>query len=175
MEENTLMSFPNLEKVLEDFAERARDQYKGLLVNKDMIASGDLYNSVECLVDQNGTTYEVKLELEHYWKFIEEGIRPAGKYKNAGWKIYPFILEWIKIKPVLPRPMANGKLPSEKSLAYLITRSIKEHGIKPKPILQESTLDALRIFETQIRDALAEDCGMILQKMAVSILGVKDL
>jgi hypothetical protein len=33
----------------------------------------------------------------------------------------------------------------------------------------------LQLFERQIRDALAEDCRMILQKMAVSVLGVKDL
>ena len=175
MEANALVSFPNLERVLEEFAERARDQYKGLLVQRKKIASGDLYNSVECLVDQNGSTYEVKLELEHYWKFIEEGIAPAGKYKNAGWKIYPFILDWIKVKPVIPRPMANGKLPSEKSLAYLITRSIKEHGIKPVPIQREATQDALKIFESKIRDAIAEDCGLILQKMAISVLGVKEL
>lgn len=175
MEADALISFPNLQAVLEDFAERAKNQYQGMLVNKDKVASGDLYNSVSCMVEQNGTTYEVSLELEHYWKFIEEGIKPAGKYKNAGWKIYPFILEWIKVKPVIPRPMANGKLPSEKSLAYLITRSIKEHGIKPQPILQEATRDALKIFERQIREALAEDCGMILQKMAISVLGVKEL
>lgn len=175
MEADTLISFPNLQAVLEDFAERAKDQYQGLLVRKDKVASGDLYNSISCMVEQNGTTYEVSLNLEHYWKFIEEGIKPAGKYKNAGWKIYPFILEWIKVKPVIPRPMANGKLPSEKSLAYLITRSIKEHGIKPQPILHESTTDALKIFEKQIRNALAEDCGLILQKMAISVLGVKEL
>ena len=175
MEADTLISFPHLQAVLEDFAERAKDQYQGLLVNKNKVASGDLYNSIGCLVEQNGTTYEVSLELEHYWKFIEEGIKPAGKYKNAGWKIYPFILEWIKVKPVIPRPMANGKLPSEKSLAYLITRSIKEHGIKPQPILHEATADALKIFERKIREALEQDCGLILQKMAVSVLGVKDL
>jgi hypothetical protein len=113
--------------------------------------------------------------MEHYWKFIEGGIQPAGKYKNAGWKIYPFILEWIKVKPVIPRPMANGKLPSEKSLAYLITRSIKENGIKPVPILKEATHDALKIFEDKIREALAQDCGMLLERMAISVLGVKEL
>jgi hypothetical protein len=175
MEADALISFPNLQAVLEDFANKAKDKYKQQLVDKDKNASKKLYNSVSCMVEQNGTTYEVSLELEHYWKFIEEGIRPAGKYKNAGWKIYPFILEWIKVKPVIPRPMANGKLPSEKSLAYLITRSIKEHGIKPQPILHEATMDALKDFEKKIREALAEDCGMILQKMAISVLGVKEL
>lgn len=175
MEENTLIEFPNLERVLEEFAERARDQYKGLLIGKNAVASGSLYNTVECMIERNGSVYEVSLELEHYWKFLERGISPAGEYKNPGWKIYPFILKWIRIKPVIPRPMANGKLPSEKSLAYLISRSIKEHGIKPKPMLKEATDDTLKIFEDQIKEALAKDSENIVKKLFVTEIGIQPM
>lgn len=162
MEENTLIAFPTLEKVLVDFAERAKNQYQALLADRDKVASGKLYNSITCHVQRDEAIFEVSLELEEYWKYIEEGIAPAGKYKNPGWKAYPFILNWIKIKPVIPKPMANGKLPSEKSLAFLITRSIKDKGIKPVPLLDEAVTDVLDVFKSDIINAFAADCGAML-------------
>ena len=61
------------------------------------------------------------------------------------------------MKPVLPRPMSNGKLPTEKQLAFLISRKIATVGIEPKPMLKK-TLDQLNGYYIEmIKDAIAED------------------
>jgi hypothetical protein len=44
--------------------------------------------------------------LPEYWKYVEDG-RKSGKYPPL-----ETIKKWIEVKPVLPRPLANGKLPT---------------------------------------------------------------
>ena len=69
-----------------------------------------------------GGTYKIYLILQDYWKYVEYGRKP-GTFPNVG-----KIQEWIKIKPVIPRPLTNGIVPTEKQLSFLIGRSIKEKG-----------------------------------------------
>lgn len=53
--------------------------------------------------------------------------------------------------------MANGKLPTQKQLAFLISRKIATEGIDPKPMLKK-TLDQLNGFYLEmIKDAISED------------------
>ena len=43
------------------------------------------------------------------------------------------IQDWIKAKKILPRPDRDGKIPTIKTLAFLIARAIGKHGtIKDK-------------------------------------------
>lgn len=67
------------------------------------------------------------------------------------------IEKWIEVKPVLPRPMANGKLPTNKQLAYLIARKISIDGIAPRPLLQQSVDEVWRSMQEFIAEALAKD------------------
>ena len=61
--------------------------------------------------------------MAYYWKYIEYGRRP-GKFPPPN-----KILDWVKIKPVIPRPV-NGIKPTEKQLAFLISRKIARDGIE---------------------------------------------
>ena len=45
------------------------------------------------------------------------------------------------MKPVLPRPGRNGKLPSTEQLAYLIGRKISKVGTKPTKIIDRTIND----------------------------------
>ena len=136
--------FENVMDVLNDFG-------KFLVEENDVNASDELYNSITYKVEQGRNTFEVKLELADYWKYVENG-RKAGK-----WPPISAIQKWIEIKPVLPRPMDNGKLPTTQQLAFLIARKIGLEGIKPRPLLQQSVDEVWRVFEEYIAEAFAKD------------------
>lgn len=69
------------------------------------------------------------------------------------------IQKWIEVKPVIPRPNANGKLPTTRQLAYIIAKSIGANGIAPKPILATNIEQINDVFLPLIESAIAEDIG----------------
>lgn len=148
--------FENTIKVLNKFGELLVKEYKQSLVDNNVNTSKKtLYNSVTYLVENNNNTFEVKIELEDYWKYVEYG-RKAGKFP-------PFnaIKEWIQIKPIIPRPY-NGKLPTLNQLTYLIQRKIGLDGIKPKNLLSNSIDDIFDEMSIELENAVIEDCSHII-------------
>lgn len=144
-------NFPNLTNVLNDFGRFLVDEYKDNLILNDKNASNDLYNSINYSIKKGNKEFNVLLELNHYWKYIENG-RKAGKMPPIS-----KIEEWIKVKPVLPRPNSNGTLPTTKQLAYLIARKIGLEGIKPQPLLQQSLDDVMGVMIEFIEEAIYKD------------------
>lgn len=123
-----MLEFKNVRSVLNDFGKFLVEEYKDALILNDVNASNTLYNSVTYLVEDGNNSFEVKLSLEHYWKYVENGRKP-GK-----WPPISAIQKWIEIKPVLPRPITL-KNPKE-SMIYAIRNSIinKSGGKKKPPI-----------------------------------------
>ena len=144
--------FENLTSVLNDFGKFLVEEYKDNLILEDVNASDNLYNSVTYMVERNDKTFEVKLSLADYWVYVEKGRRAGGKFPPVS-----AIERWIEVKPVLPKPMSNGKLPTNKQLAYLIGRKIAIEGISPKPLLQRSVDDVWNNMREFISEALAKD------------------
>ena len=150
MEENTLVRFDNLLKALEEYAIAIRNEYQDNLIRSDRIASGDLLNNVEFEVLQNGAAFKVNLLLAPYWKYLEEGTKPHFPPVDA-------LLKWIEVKPVLPRPDKNGKLPTPKQLAFLIGRKISEEGTQGTQDLQRTTMSINEQHRQKIIDAFRMD------------------
>lgn len=114
-------------KVVEQIAQTYREQ----ITRENSIASGELKAfKTECKME--GSFFEVIFELQHYWKYVENGRRAGAKFPPVD-----AIKKWIEIKPIVPRPI-NGKIPSTNQLAYLIGRKIARDGIKPKQLLKKS-------------------------------------
>lgn len=133
--------FENLIETLQEWGEIIAQQYKDTLNNEGITASGKLVESVKVEpIKINNGVYEVSLSLEDYWKSIEYG-RPPTKNSGNG-ELRRAILDWIRVKPVVPRPY-NGKLPTEEQLAYLISRKIHTLGYEGRQPLQR-TIDELR-------------------------------
>ena len=141
--------YQDLIQVLQDYAYEAKDIIKHELVNNDKVASGALLSSIETEVITGDGEYKVVLHAEDYLKYIEQGRQQGGKFPPID-----AIKEWIEIKPVLPRPFDNGKLPTTDQLAFLIARSIAENGIKPTPILSETVEELNAKYEPLINEAL---------------------
>jgi hypothetical protein len=109
-------------------------ELKNKLKANDSYASGDLVNSIKGVVKQNGKYIVISIQLEDYWKYIENGTKPHFPPVDA-------IKKWISVKPVLPRPLKSGKLPTDNQLAYLIGRKISKVGTKAKPFLKPTITD----------------------------------
>lgn len=145
-----LLRLDNVERVLQEYAVEFRNMYQDNLIRSDRIASGELLNSIEAHVEIQGTAYEVKLILADYWKYVEEDTRPHWPPKSA-------ILKWIQMKPVLPRPDANGKIPTPESLAYLISRKIARYGTQGSHDLQKTQQTMNRDIRQRLEEALTLD------------------
>lgn len=109
-------------------------ELKNKLTANGSNASGDLSNSLKGIVKQNGKYIVVSIQLNEYWKFIENGTKPH-------WPPLSEIRKWISVKPVLPRPTKSGKLPTANQLAFLIARKISKVGTKAKPFLSNTIKD----------------------------------
>ena len=146
-----LLSLPNVQRVLGEFAVALRNEYQDNLILHNRIASGDLLNSVEYVIDRDGYTYTVSLMLKDYWYYVENG-RKAGKMPPID-----NILNWIRVKPVLPRPNAEGKLPTPQQLAFLIARKIGEEGTEGTQDLRKATDTIWDTLEDRLYEAIDAD------------------
>lgn len=98
------------------------ERYKAAIAENR--ASGKLSDSAKVRVKMNGKYLEVIFTLQDYWKYIETGTKPH-------WPPVSAIEQWVRIKPIVPRPSKDGKIPSTKQMAYLISRKISKVGTKP--------------------------------------------
>ena len=151
METNAL-TFPNLEKAINDFVSDFVDTYKGLLIRDNKKATGDLIRSIKPIeIEFETNKYSGSISLAYYWKYIEYGRRAGGKFPPVN-----KILDWIKVKPVIPRPV-NGIKPTEKQLAFLISRKIARDGIEAGNQFKEA-LDLTWVKnKNKISDAISID------------------
>ena len=159
-----LINLTRVMETLEEYAQAVRNEYQDNLIRSDRIASGDLLNSIEYHIEQNGMEYEVKLELSKYWKYVEYGTAPHFPPMNK-------ILEWIMVKPVLPKPNEDGNLPTPKQLAYLISRKIAKNGTEGSNDLQDA-LDKINAeYSDKLVYALQEDLDTIMKVIVGGITG----
>ena len=150
MEENTLNEFPKVAEVLERYGAEFIELYKLNLVQSGRPASGKLAESLNYHVNLGTNVYAVDISLLEYWKYIENGTRPHFPPVSA-------IREWIRVKPVIPRPFENGKLPTESQLASLIARKISRVGTEGINDFQRANDEVFARMEMSLAEAVTED------------------
>lgn len=119
---------------IQDITNNFCNELKNRLAENKTNATGDLSNSIKGLVKYDGKYLTVSIRLNEYWRYIENGTKPHFPPIDA-------IKKWISVKPVLPRPLKNGKLPTTNQLAYLIGRKIAKKGTLPQPFLKPTLTD----------------------------------
>jgi hypothetical protein len=160
-----LIDLSELQKVLQDLANDIRDNYKEHLQHSDRytkkgVPSGysqRLIDSVKTQVVVGDNAYEVTMTLNDYWKYVEDDTRPHFPPVNK-------ILEWVQIKPV-PRPDANGRIPSQQSLAFLIGRAISKYGTKGSHDLEKVKEGVIPWYKEKIAIALGHDMENYIRKI----------
>ena len=150
MEENTLNEFPKVAEVLERYGAEFIELYKSNLVASGRPASGKLAESLSYHVDLGTNVYAVDISLLEYWKYIENGTRPHFPPVSA-------IRDWIRVKPVIPRPFENGKLPTESQLAFLIARKISRVGTEGTNDFERASKEIFDRMLMSLAEAVTED------------------
>lgn len=143
------MKWTNLEKVLEEYAIELRNKYQDNLINSDRLASGELLNSVEYIIEKDNISISVSLQLAEYWKYVEWDTKPH-------WPPVDKIKEWIRVKPILPDDRF-GKLPTPDQLAFLIGRKISEEGTEGSNDLHNAVDEINSLFLEKIEEAITMD------------------
>lgn len=161
MATDTLISFDNTRAVLLEYAEALQHAYLNKLIDNDHFATCGLAQSVKYEVQMYDRIISVNFELNKYWQWVEEGRKP-GKFPPIS-----SILQWVLDKPVIPRPDANGRIPSPKSLAFLIARKIANEGTKGTHDLEQSSEQILTQFQNSIQEAVMLDVGSYLRTIII--------
>lgn len=168
MASNTLISFENLQRVLEEFGMLVVEHYKQHLMVNGHLATEKLLTSVKLLPVKD---LEVSISLEEYWKRVEYDNKPHWAPPEA-------ILNWVKAKHILPSKDYDGKLPTQEQLAFLINRSIAGESPNQAQLknphggttgthdLEKSIEEVNAMFEVKIAEALAMD----VENMAYAVL-----
>ena len=114
---------PNsLQGVVDTFIKKIQNNLR----EKNLEASGRLIQSIQPLPVVTGEgVIKVSVELEDYWRQVEEGTKPLGFTKENRKKLQPKILRWIKEKPSLQSKVAANK---RVSLSYAIATNILKKG-----------------------------------------------
>lgn len=141
----------NFLTTLDEYAREAKELYKRKLTDKGINASYTLLNSVETTVKRNDDTFTVTINLEDYWYYVENG-RKAGRFPPID-----KILEWIRIKPVIPYTDSRGRLPTEEQLAFLIARKIANDGTEGRKVLFETVDELNRYYLPLLQKAMDDD------------------
>ena len=137
-------------EVLKEYAIELRNTLQDSYINDDRIATGDLLNSVEYIIEKDDRQIEVSLQFEEWWKYVEEDTKPHFPPPDA-------MLNYIKAKPILPKPDRNGKLPTPNQLAYLIGRKISEVGTTGTHNVRDTVRLINERYEEKIGQAISED------------------
>lgn len=133
------MRFENLQSELEKFGKFVIQQSRSNLTKKKKNVSSRLYKELSYDLKTSKNSFSLSFEMPAYGLFQDKGVSGVKKKYNT-----PFsykgnmpptedILKWVKAKNLRFRNKKTGKFSkgTQKSLAFLIARSIFRNGIKP--------------------------------------------
>jgi hypothetical protein len=112
-------------------------------------ATDTLYNSVKYKLVQTPTGPYIEFLYVDYGEYVEGGRRMNAKFPPPA----P-ILKWIKVKGIKGRDK-KGRFITDKSLTYLISRSISKKGIKPFPFYADAIKSAIKRLGPELGSAIA--------------------
>lgn len=153
------IKWTTLERVLNEFADAFIQNARNGLQEHNSIATGELYNSFEKIIEIGEDYFKVSISLADYWKYVNGGRQP-GKFPPPD-----AIKNWIEVKPVNPYPLSNGKTPSVEQLTFLISRKIANDGIEPTNFYDEAKELTIRDFEERISLAIQEDVSNFILEL----------
>lgn len=135
----------NLEAELNNFAKSVVQKARANAQKKS--ASGKLADSIYADLRLHKQSFSLEFWMTPYGEFVDKGVSGKKKKYNTPFsykdKMPPsnVFLKWIKIRGIKGRDK-KGRFISNKSLSFLIARSVFNKGLKPslfftKPFTQE--------------------------------------
>ena len=111
------------------------------------IATSTLYNSITFKITKKG---EVEFLADDSATFVESGRKPNSRFPPPN-----VIADWAKVKGIQRFRDKKGRYISNKSRAFLLSRSIAEKGIKPFPFYTDAVEQSLDLLGESLEDAIA--------------------
>ena len=164
-----------LEGVLSSFGSKLIEKARANLNKKDKRAKGTLFNEMSYDIEKTPTGVKFVMDFgsaEDYWVFVDQGVQGAGGFKGSGRKRgqgsdFSFkrtgkqpplraILPWIKLKGLKGRDK-KGRFITDKSLGFLIARSIKQRGLERTRFITKPYDDMIKQLKKDLTVAMAED------------------
>ena len=141
-----------IEESLNKFAKEVIKQSRANLTRKDKNVSKELYNSLKYDLNVSKNSFSLSIFMQKYGDFQDKGVQGAdpsrvggvqkapnspyrfgsGNFRGQWSRFESNIREWIKARGLRYRDeKGRFKKGGEKTLTFLITRSIFAQGIKP--------------------------------------------
>ena len=147
---------------LEKFRDYVISQAKSNLTRMHKKSSSKLYNSIKGDVKEMPNSIRLGFDMEEYGFFQDKGVSGTKRkydtpfsYKSKQPPIAP-IENWIRNKGIKPRD-SKGRFISNRGLAFAISRSIKEKGIKPSLFFTKPFEKAFSNLPDQLIEAFGLD------------------
>lgn len=148
--ENDGIQWAHLQEVLTRYGEKAVELYRANLQESGRPASGALSESLHTEVVVGDRAIGVDFHVLEYWKYIEHGTRPH-------WAPIAPLKRWVEVKPLLPRPLASGKLPTTTQLAYMVQHKIAREGTEGRDDLGRALQETWDTFAAAVSEAVTAD------------------
>lgn len=159
------LELTNTMRILNKYGKLLIESYRNELSEKNINASNNLSNKTKYIITPSDLEWTLSIELPYYWKYVEEGIKPDGRYNNPGRKAFPFILKWTTTKGLQPK---SGE--TREQMSWKIVSKIMKEGIKGRFPLTNTIKDVLdNQFEEELNKALTEDFRSAFDEIIITI------
>ena len=160
------MAFDKLIDALNDFRGEYVRELTNSLTEKNLISSGQLGESIKLNVQPKvklfGQIYRMQIRMAEYGENVDKG-RAPGKGLPVG-----VLEQWLSYPNTLQKVTGQDKQLKDyerKSLAFVINRSIKRKGIKPKNWIQPAFDKVTPKIAGVVEAAIAEDIEMTFEQI----------
>lgn len=150
-------------KALEKYAKYVIQQSRSNLTKGKTNSSKQLYNSLSYKINKNRVTFE----SENYGEFIDKGVKGAKstypessaspfKYTNKQPPSSVFD-KWINQKGIKGRDKKTGRFITNKSLSFLIAKSIQSKGIRATMFFTKPFEAGIEKYSDEMIEAILND------------------
>ena len=171
---------------VEAFERRVADELNRL----DKVDTGSLASSIKFETTETKNGIIISVFVNDYYKFIDSGVKGIGRNNKNTTSPYKFrtlnpsqshvsaIRKWIARNGIKARATdvkkygAGGRenrQPQDKSLAYIIARSIKSKGLVRTGFWTDSIQETFKDFDIKMSQALGIDIRVNLENMVKEI------
>ena len=160
------MAFDKLIDALNDFRGEYVRELTNSLTEKNLISSEQLGESIKLNVQPKvklfGQIYRMQIRMAEYGENVDKG-RAPGKGLPVG-----VLEQWLSYPNTLQKVTGQDKQLKDyerKSLAFVINRSIKRKGIKPKNWIQPAFDKVTPKIAGVVEAAIAEDIELTFEEI----------
>lgn len=186
---NRLLNDAKIQDLCQQLLDRYKEQLKYTSANQVTTELGENASFHLQLEGSGDSKLVLYFVLDDYYKYIEFGVNGIGykssdtykknvvtgapySFKDNG-KLIPIqpLIKWIEHKGIRI-PTINNKVPTVKQYAFMLSHSIKKHGLEPRHLLDKLNTDyeyVLDAINNRIIEIFNEEMNNELEKISDTI------